>query len=84
MSIGGTSNSLGTDWLFDISRWQPEVRETTISALKHWRSRLLDKAGDFIRPQLEDHELQQVAGKSAAPVTQDKTDRAGLGTCLRL
>jgi hypothetical protein len=41
---------------------KPEVREATISNLKHWRGRLLDKAVDFIRPQLEDHELQQLAG----------------------
>jgi hypothetical protein len=41
---------------------KPEVREATISALKSWRGGLLDKAVDFIRPQLEDHELQQLAG----------------------
>jgi hypothetical protein len=41
---------------------KPEVRAATISALKDWRDGLLAKAVDFIRPQLEDHELQQLAG----------------------
>jgi hypothetical protein len=41
---------------------KPEVREATLSALKHWRGGFLDKAVDFIRSQLEGHELQQLAG----------------------
>lgn len=45
---------------------KPEVREATLSALKSWRGGLLDKAVDFIRPQLESHELQQLAGGSSA------------------
>jgi hypothetical protein len=41
---------------------KPEVREATLSALKHWRGGFLDNAVDFIRSQLEGYELQQLAG----------------------